>query len=159
MTTRAKPPWLAVRFTELALMVALLTGLTVAAFYNWPGIEPVFVGPGADENLLALDLATAREWSLGSINTYTVRFERDAQGRVSSYVVQCELKQAGAPVELLRRKIAAGVDVKCSRLIVEFLGGSKTANAAEFEVSNRQSHTRWTILVDSPASGIVLERA
>lgn len=159
MPTSAKPRWLAVRFTELALMAALLIGLTAAAFYNWQGLKPLFVGPGADENLLALDLATAREWSLESINTYTVRFERDGRGRVAGYVVQCQLKQAGPPVELLRRTIAAGVDVKCTRLIVEFLGGSKTANAAEFEISNNHSHTRWTIQVDSPAPGIVLSRA
>jgi hypothetical protein len=159
MTANAKTRWLAVPFTELVVMLALLGALAAGAVYNWQRIMPVFVGPGADEKLLALDLGTARDWSLDSFRTYTVRFERNDRGRVEGYVVECQLKQAGPPVELLRRKIAADVEVKCSRLIVEFLAGSKTANAAKFEISNHHSHRRWTIVVDSPGSSIVLHRA
>ncbi|MGD9644465.1 MAG: hypothetical protein AB7U73_02065 [Pirellulales bacterium] len=159
MTSQAKSRWLAVGFTELLVMGCLLAGLTTGVVYSWQGNEPVYVGPGADARLLALDLGTARDWSMASDRTYTVRFERNDEGRVDRYVVECELQQAGPPIVLLRRKMAPGIDVACSRLIIEFLADNKTANAARLEVLNHRTQRRWTILVDSPASGIVLQKA
>ena len=159
MTAEVKRRWFVVSIAELALMLALLMGLVVGAAFTWQKLVPSFIGPGADQTMLALDLGTARDWAFSSNNTYVVRFERNDAGRVEGYVVEGQLRQAGPPVQLIRRRIADDVDLKCSRLIVEFIAGNKVPNAATLEISNRRSQQRWTIEIESPQAGIVLHRA
>ena len=159
MTAEVKRRWFVVSIAELALMLALLMGLVVGAAFTWQKLVPSFIGPGADQTMLALDLGTARDWAFSSNNTYVVRFERNDAGRVEGYVVEGQLRQAGPPVQLIRRRIADDVDLKCSRLIVEFIAGNKVPNAATLEISNRRSQQRWTIEIESPQAGIVLQRA
>lgn len=159
MTAEVKRRWFVVSIAELAVMLALLVGLVVGAAFTWQKLVPSFIGPGADQTMLALDLGTARDWAFSSNNTYVVRFERNDAGRVEGYVVEGQLRQAGPPVQLIRRRIADDVDVKCSRLIVEFIAGNKVPNAATLEISNRRSQQRWTIEIESPQAGIVLQRA
>ena len=159
MTAEVKRRWFVVSIAELALMLALLMGLVVGAAFTWQKLVPSFIGPGADQTMLALDLGTARDWAFSSNNTYVVRFERNDAGRVEGYVVEGQLRQAGPPVQLIRRRIADDVDLKCSRLILEFIAGNKVPNAATLEISNRRSQQRWTIEIESPQAGIVLQRA
>jgi len=159
MTAEVKRRWFVVSIAELAVMLALLVGLVVGAAFTWQRLVPSYIGPGADQTMLALDLGTARDWAFSSSTTYVVRFERNDAGRIAGYVVEGQLRQAGPPVQLIRRRIAADVDVKCSRLIVEFIAGNKVPNAATLEISNRRSHQRWKIEIESPQAGIVLQRA
>jgi hypothetical protein len=159
MTAEVKRRWFVVPITELAVMVALLVGLVVGAALTWQKVLPNYIGPGADHAMLALDLGTARDWSLAASTTYIVRFQRNDDGRIEGYVIEGQLRQAGPPVQLIQRRISDDVDVTCSRLIVEFIAGNKVANAATLEISNRRSHQRWKIEIDSPQAGIVLQRA
>ncbi len=159
MTTEVKRRWFVVSIAELAVMLTLLVGLVVGVAFTWQTLANNFIGPDADQAMLALDLGTARDWAFSSSNTYVVRFERNDAGRIEGYVVEGQMRQAGPPVQLLRRRIADDVDVTCSRLIVEFIAGNKVPNAATLEISNRRSNERWTIEIESPQAGIVLQRA
>ena len=159
MTAEVKRRWFVVPIAELVAMLVLLVGLVVGVAFSWQTLSTNFIGPDADQAMLALDLGTARDWAFSSNNTYVVRFERNDAGRVEGYVVEGQLRQAGPPVQLIRRRIADDVDLKCSRLIVEFIAGNKVPNAATLEISNRRSQQRWTIEIESPQAGIVLHRA